>query len=328
MLILAVETSCDETAFALHDGRKLVSHCLFSQTVHTLYDGVVPELAARNHLQRLLPLLKECLRLGQARKQDITHIAYTMGPGLITALMTGGAFARCLAYGLGVPALGIHHLEGHLLSPLLAKEKPPFPYLALLVSGGHTQLQLVEGTGRYTLHGETLDDAAGEAFDKVGTLLDLDYPAGSQLEQLARQGNPQAYALTVPMRHSGDYNFSFSGLKTQVSRHMATIKTTQQKADLAASFQMTMAKSLLGKTFALATKLDVANIVLVGGVSANQYLRKQMTQLAAEKRVFFPPLEYCTDNAAMIALAAVHRIATGKQDSLAIRAQARLPIPA
>ena len=227
-----------------------------------------------------------------------------------------------------MPALGIHHLEGHLLSPLLAKEKPPFPYLALLVSGGHTQLQLVEGIGQYVLHGETLDDAAGEAFDKVGTLLGLDYPAGSRLEQLARGGNPQTYSLTVPMQHSGDYNFSFSGLKTQVSRQVARIKTAQQKADLAAAFQETMAKSLLGKTFALAERLNITNIVLVGGVSANQYLRQQMIQRAAAKKVFFPPLEYCTDNAAMIALAAVHRIAAGKQDSLTIRAQARLSIPA
>ena len=359
-LILAVETSCDETALALHDGTRLVSHCLFSQAdIHSLYNGVVPELAARNHLQRLLPLLKLCLQKGNKTKKEITHIAYTMGPGLIGALMTGASFARSLAYGLSVPAVGMHHLEGHILSPLLAKDAPSFPYLTLLVSGGHTQLILAKEVGKYVLYGESLDDAAGEVFDKVASLLGLPYPGGKYLEELARKGNPNAYKLTVPMRNRGgglDYNFSFSGLKTQVlylarkidktsdpshpqeqesapnvkrpfSRTVGTL-TPRQKADLAACFQMTIVQSLLEKTFLLAKTLRMKNIVIVGGVSANLYLRETARKFLEDKRLFFPPPEYCTDNAAMIALAASYRIAAGARDSLVIRAKARLPLAA
>ena len=327
--ILAVETSCDETAIAIYR-KKLLAHKLFSQAnIHKLYKGVVPEIAARNHLQRLNPLVNDCLTAAKINRNEVSCVAYTMGPGLITALMTGAAFARSFAYGLGVPALSIHHLEGHLLSPLLTKNKPAFPYIALLVSGGHSQLYQVNGYGDYRLYGESLDDAAGEAFDKIANLLDLPYPGGSHLESLASQGDENTYALTVPMARTKDYNFSFSGLKTQVRYLMEKLKSKETYADLAASCQKTLVQSLLGKTFALAYLLNANRIAIVGGVSANLYLRQEAEKRAASDQIklFYPPLEYCTDNAAMIAYAAAMRFSWGRKDGLSIRAQARCPIP-
>ncbi len=326
--ILAIETSCDETAVAIYKN-KLLAHRLFSQVdIHRLYKGVVPEIAARNHLQKLNPLVEDCLAASHIKKTELDYLAYTMGPGLIPALMTGATFARCLAYGLGIPAIGIHHLEAHLLSPLLTQVKPAFPYIALLVSGGHTQLYEVESYGSYKLYGESLDDAAGEAFDKIASLLGLAYPGGSQLERLAQEGDEESYSFTIPMKHSGDYNFSFSGLKTQ-ARYLIEKQPKQRYADLAAAIQQTLVKSLLGKTFALTKQLESKQIAIVGGVSANQYLRHQAAKYANEYdiKMFYPPLEFCTDNAAMIAYTAAMRIASGQKDSLAIRAHARCPIP-
>ena len=326
--ILAIETSCDETAVAVYR-ETLLAHNLFSQAdIHQLYQGVVPEIAARNHLQRLVPLIKDCLAKANMKKEDITHIAYTMGPGLIAALMAGAVFACSFAYGLGIRALGIHHLEGHLLSPLLTKHPPSFPYIALLVSGGHTQLYAVYSYGDYKLYGESLDDAAGEAFDKVATLLNLPYPGGHHLEALALNGDEQAYPLTVPMAHSGDYNFSFSGLKTQVRYLVEKLPDEKHYADVAASFQKTIVDSLLSKSIRLAQELGMNRLALVGGVSANQYLRRQASQRAATLDIYYPPFEYCTDNAAMIAHTAAARIAAGHTNSLSIQARARCPIPA
>ena len=323
--ILAVETSCDETAVALYAG-KLLAHEIFSQAdIHKLYQGVVPEIAARNHLQRLVPLTRVCLETAGMRKQDIDCVAYTMGPGLIASLMTGAVFSCSFAYGLGIPHIGIHHLEGHLLSPFLSPSPPSFPYLALLVSGGHTQLYLVTNYGEYRLYGQSLDDAAGEAYDKIASLLNLPYPGGRPLEEMARAGNENAYALTVPMARSGDYNFSFSGLKTQVRYLMEKIKDKRNYADVAASFQKTIVTSLLSKSFALAEELGINRLAMVGGVSANRYLRRQAERRANRMELYYPPLEYCTDNAVMIAYAASRRLE--KKSTLCIRAQARCSIP-
>lgn len=339
MLIFAVESSCDETAVALYkadaDKSSLIAHKLYSQSnIHKEYKGVVPELAARSHVEKLLPLTEECLQEAGANKQDIGAVAYTMGPGLMPCLMTGASFARSLAYGLGVPAIGIHHLEAHILSPLLAEAKPTFPYIALLVSGGHTQLYEVRDYGDYHLHGQTRDDAAGEAFDKTAVLLGLSYPGGAQLEKLAEQGDHKRFnarhKLTMPMAHSNDYNFSFSGIKTQVRYLTEKLDLEKDKADLAAAFQDTIVKGLIAKTVSLAQARGVSNIAIVGGVSANNYFREMAQQKAASLglKVYFAPLEYATDNAAMVAVVAAYRLSKGQKDNLNIKAQARLGIPA
>ncbi len=336
MLVFAVESSCDETAVALYKSG-VVAHQLYSQfTIHREHKGVVPELAARSHIEKLIPLTEECLQEAGITKQEIEAVAYTMGPGLLPCLMAGASYARSFAYGLGVPSLGIHHLESHILSPLLGQDKPTFPYVTLLVSGGHTQLYEVLGYGDYRLRGQTRDDAAGEAFDKTAVLLGLSYPGGAALENLAQQGNyvrfNARHKLTMPMANSGDYNFSFSGIKTQVRYLTEKIDLEEDnlRADLAASFQHTVVTGLIDKTISLAQESGISNLAIVGGVSANKYFRNMAQQKARSLglRVYFAPLEYATDNAAMVALTANYRLNLGQRDNLNIRAKARLAIPA
>jgi tRNA N6-adenosine threonylcarbamoyltransferase len=318
MLVLGIETSCDETGVALYDNaRGLLGHALYSQVdMHAAYGGVVPELASRDHIRRVIPLLKSVLANARHRLSDLDAIAYTEGPGLAGALLVGASIAKSMAYALGIPTIGVHHLEGHLVSPLLSTPTPDFPFIALLVSGGHTQLMKVSAVGDYLLLGETLDDAAGEAFDKTAKLLGLGYPGGPALARLAEQGRPGRYALPRPMlgqlEKSGDLDFSFSGLKTAV----LTLVRQQtfdgrSRADVAAEFECAVVDVLVAKSLAALEKTGMDRLVVAGGVGANQRLRNQLT--AAAKRcgchVYYPQLEFCTDNGAMIALAAALRLA-------------------
>ena len=317
MLVLGIETSCDETGIALYDtGRGLLAHALHSQvTLHAEYGGVVPELASRDHIRRVLPLTREVLREAGATLTDLDAIAYTAGPGLAGALLVGAGVGTSLAHALGIPALGIHHLEGHLLSPLLTKPAPDFPFVALLVSGGHTQLMRVSGVGEYTLLGETLDDAAGEAFDKSAKLLDLGYPGGPAIAALATSGRPGKLTLPRPMLRSGNLDFSFSGLKTAVLTAVrARPLDTQSRADLAAEVQAAIVDVLVGKSIAAIEETGLRSLVVAGGVGANHQLRAQLTA-AAQKlgcAVFYPPQEFCTDNGAMIAFAGALRLQQGQ----------------
>jgi len=318
VLILGIETSCDETGVALYDtALGLLSHALHSQiAMHAAYGGVVPELASRDHIKRLIPLIEKVFRESNRLLNTVGVIAVTEGPGLGGALMVGTSVAAGLGIALGKPVIGIHHLEGHLLSPLLVDPKPAFPFVALLVSGGHTQLMAVEAVGRYTLLGETVDDAAGEAFDKTASLLGLFYPGGAALSVLAARGDAKKFALPRPMLHSGDLEFSFSGLKTSV---LALTKKLQMsngaiaddvRADIAASFQAAVVDVLVAKSLAALQQTGMKSLVVSGGVGANQSLRDKLTREATRigAEVFFPPLEFCTDNGAMIAFAAALRI--------------------
>ncbi len=317
MLVLGVESSCDETGVALYDSeRGLLGHALHSQiAMHNEYGGVVPELASRDHIRRLLPLTRKVLTETDRQLTDIDGIAYTQGPGLAGALLVGAGMARALAYALGVPAIGIHHLEGHMLSPLISDAPPAFPFVALLVSGGHTQLMLVSGVGRYTLLGETLDDAAGEAFDKTAQLLGLGYPGGPALSRLAANGDPDRFSLPRPMLNSGDFDFSFSGLKTAVLT-LVRKQGLDQAADIAAAFQAAAVDVLVGKSLAACRQSKAERLVVAGGVGANSRLRQQLTReaVAAGVEVFYPRLEFCTDNGAMIAFAGAQRLAHAAAD--------------
>ena len=322
MLILGIETSCDETGVALYDtalsaSSGLLAHALHSQiALHAAYGGVVPELASRDHIQRLIPLIVRVLEESNRLLSSVDAIAVTEGPGLGGALMVGTSVAAGLGLALGKPVVGIHHLEGHLLSPLLAEPRPKFPFVALLVSGGHTQLMAVEAVGHYILLGETVDDAAGEAFDKTASLLGLPYPGGAALSELARQGNVKKFPLPRPMMHSGDLEFSFSGLKTAVL--MLTKKLTNTtgaladdiRADIAASFQAAVVDVLVAKCLAALKQTGMKALVVSGGEGANQSLRNTLLRDTERigAQVFFPPLEFCTDNGAMIAFAAALRI--------------------
>jgi N6-L-threonylcarbamoyladenine synthase len=307
MLILGIETSCDETGVALYDrgtGR-LAAHAVYSQVaMHEAYGGVVPELASRDHIRRLVPLTRQVLRGTHTSVQDLAGVGYTEGPGLAGALLVGAAFAHGLALALGIPALGIHHLEGHLLSPLLSQRPPRFPFIALLVSGGHTQLMRVEGVGRYALLGETQDDAAGEAFDKTAKLLGLGYPGGPALSTLAERGKPGRYRLPRPMIASPDLEFSFSGLKTAV---LTLIKNENpEPADLARAFVDAVVEVLVAKCTRALETTGLTTLVVAGGVGANKQLRSALDK-EGERRgfdVFYPEPELCTDNGAMIAFAA------------------------
>ncbi len=313
MLVLGIETSCDETGVALYDGaRGLLAHEVHSQAaLHAEYGGVVPELASRDHIRRTLPLVERVLARAGARLDDLDAVAYTAGPGLAGALLVGASVATGIAYGLGVPAVGIHHLEGHLLSPLLSARPPAFPFVALLVSGGHTQLMEVKDVGRYALLGETADDAAGEAFDKTAQLLGLGYPGGPALARLADTGRPGRFMLPRPVIASGDLDFSFSGLKTAV----ATLVRGRDlgaaaRADLAAEFQEAIVDVLVAKCRAALATAGHRRLVVAGGVGANRRLRERLD--AAAKRdgfeTYYPELELCTDNGAMIAYAAARRL--------------------
>jgi len=311
--VLGIETSCDETGVAIYAaGRGLLAHQLYSQTaLHARYGGVVPELASRDHVRRLLPLLRSALDEASMGRSDIHAIAYTEGPGLAGALLVGASLAQALAYALRVPAMGIHHLEAHLLSPLMSSPAPEFPFVALLVSGGHSQLMRVGGIGDYTLLGETLDDAAGEAFDKTAKLLGLGYPGGPALARLAESGRPGRFRLPRPMLASGDLDMSFSGLKTAVlTEYRAASLGAQDKADLAAEFEQAVADVLVHKALAAARAADVDQLIVAGGVGANQRLRARLNEVATREgvAVFYPPLEFCTDNGAMVAFAGALRL--------------------
>lgn len=312
-LILGIESSCDETGLALYQvGQGLLAHTLHSQiALHNEYGGVVPELASRDHVRHALPLLRQALHIAQRSLTDIDAIAFTQGPGLSGALLVGASMANALAYTLDVPTLGVHHLEGHLLSPLLSDPAPSFPFVALLVSGGHTQLMRVDGVGRYTLLGESVDDAAGEAFDKSAKLLGLDYPGGALLAKLAQNGTPGRFKLPRPMLHSGDLNFSFSGLKTAVLQATKTNPNDEQtRADIAHAAQEAIVDVLASKALSALGQTSLEQLVVAGGVGANQALRERLDSAVARRggRVFYPDLEFCTDNGAMIAFAGAMRL--------------------
>ena len=321
MLVLGIETSCDETGVAVYDsGRGLLAHALHSQVdIHDPYGGVVPELASRDHIRRLLPLVREVLHAAGIEERDLDGIAFTQGPGLAGALLVGAAVANSLAFGLGIRAIGVHHLEGHLLSPLLERNAPPFPFVALLVSGGHTQLMRVSGVGQYEMLGETLDDAAGEAFDKTAKLLGLGYPGGPALARLAQRGRSDRFELPRPMLEQlekhGDLNFSFSGLKTAVVTLVRQRTLDEQtRADIAAAFQEAVADVLVAKSRAAIARAALDRLVVAGGVGANLCLRAKLDAAAARDKfsVFYPAMEFCTDNGAMIALAGCLRLQAGK----------------
>lgn len=312
-LILGIESSCDETGIALyHTERGLLAHTLHSQiALHNEYGGVVPELASRDHVRYALPLIRSVLQQAECVLDDIDAIAYTQGPGLSGALLVGSSVACALAYTLDVPTIGIHHLEGHLLSPLLSKPAPAFPFVALLVSGGHTQLMRVDGVGRYTLLGESVDDAAGEAFDKSAKLLGLDYPGGALLSKLAQRGTPGRFKLPRPMLHSGDLDFSFSGLKTAVLTLTQQHKLdAQTRADIAHAAQEAIVDVLASKSLAALKQTGLDQLVVAGGVGANQLLRSRLSEDIGKRggKVFYPDLEFCTDNGAMIAFAGAMRL--------------------
>jgi len=308
MLILGIETSCDETGIALYDSNKgLLGHTLHSQIdLHAEYGGVVPELASRDHIRYIIPLINQLLNKTSIKKKAINAIAYTAGPGLSGALLVGSTVGESLSFALGIPSIPVHHLEGHLLAPMLEDTKPVFPFLALLVSGGHTQIIHVKHIGQYEIVGDTLDDAAGEAFDKTAQLLGLGYPGGAALSKLAESGKPK-YDLPKPMLHSKDFDFSFSGLKTAV---LTLVKkqpelTDTIKANIAASFQESITEVLIYKTLKAMDSLNLNQIVVSGGVGANKQLREKLTNSSQKNnfQLFFPSLEFCTDNGAMIALA-------------------------
>jgi N6-L-threonylcarbamoyladenine synthase len=332
--ILGIESSCDESAVAVLDSaRGLLAHELFSQVdLHRLYGGVVPELASRDHVQRLLPLVRQALAKAGTTTAELDGVAYTAGPGLVGALLTGAALGRSLAYALGIPAVPVHHLEGHLLAPLLEERAPPFPHLALLVSGGHTMLIVVRALGDYELLGETRDDAAGEAFDKSAKLLGLPYPGGPELARLAEKGRTGAFEFPRPMLDRDGFEFSFSGLKTAVMlvvREAGATLDEPRRADIARGVQDAIVDTLVGKTARALDETGLAHLVVAGGVSANFALR-QALQAAATARgaeIYFPRFEFCTDNAAMIAVAGLARLKQGEAaNHLAIEARAQWPL--
>ncbi len=315
MLVLGIESSCDETGLALYDTQRgLLAHALYSQVkMHEEYGGVVPELASRDHIRRAIPLLEQVFAESGVAHDAIDAIAYTQGPGLAGALLVGASVACGLGLALDKPVLGVHHLEGHLLSPLLASEPPEFPFIALLVSGGHTQLMRVDGVGQYTMLGETLDDAAGEAFDKSAKLLGLGYPGGPAISRMAEFGDPTAYKLPRPMLHSKNLDFSFSGLKTAVLtvvKNQTTNICEQDKANIARAFVDAIVEVLTAKCMTALKHTGLKRLVIAGGVGANRQLRESLNAAAAKKhfKVFYPELEFCTDNGAMIAFAGAMRL--------------------
>jgi N6-L-threonylcarbamoyladenine synthase len=331
MRLLAIESSCDESAVAVLDGeRGLLAHEVFSQIdLHRVFGGVVPELASRDHVRRLLPIVRSAMAQAATLPADLHGIAYTAGPGLIGALLTGAALARSLAYAWNVPAIGVHHLEGHLLAPLLEAEPPPFPHVALLVSGGHTMLMEVQAIGSYELLGETRDDAAGETFDKAAKLLGLPYPGGPELARIAAEGRAGALELPRPMLDRPGLEFSFSGLKTAVLHASRESELTgERKADIAHAVQEAIVDTLVGKSMRALAQTGLQALVVSGGVSANARLRERMMAAAAQRggRVYFPRVEFSTDNAAMIAVAGLARLDAGQHDGLAIHARARWPL--
>ncbi len=326
--ILGIETSCDETAVAVYDNQAgLLAHDVYSQVaMHAEFGGVVPELASRDHIRKTLPLLKNLLKNAKLGLADLTGVAYTAGPGLIGALLVGATFGRSLAYALGIPAIAVHHMEGHLLAPMLESNPPQFPFIALLVSGGHTQLFRVEGVGRYQLLGESLDDAAGEAFDKTAKMLGLPYPGGPELAKLALQGNPKRFTFPRPMTDRPGMDFSFSGLKTFALNTLHEFGSdAQTRADIALAFEIAVTETLAIKCRRALEQTGLKTLVVAGGVGANRRLRERLQLLVQQHaaRLCFPRLEFCTDNAAMIAYAGCQRLLAGQHEPLAFNAKAR-----
>jgi N6-L-threonylcarbamoyladenine synthase len=323
MRVLGIETSCDETGVAVYDtAAGLRAHALFSQiALHAEYGGVVPELASRDHVRKLLPLVRQVLAESGLTVADLDGVAYTAGPGLVGALLVGAAAGRALAWALDVPAIGVHHMEGHLLAPLLEPDPPAPPFVALLVSGGHTQLVAVEGVGRYRLLGESLDDAAGEAFDKTAKMMGLPYPGGPELARIAEGGRPGAYKFSRPMTDRPGLDFSFSGLKTQVLlAWQASDRSDQTRADIARGFEDAVVDTLAIKCARALDAAGTRELVVAGGVGANRRLRERLQALAAREggRVSFPRPEFCTDNGAMIAFAGALRLVAGQHDGAAL----------
>lgn len=328
MLVLGIETSCDETGLAIYDSEKgLLAHALHSQVaMHTQYGGVVPELASRDHITYILPLIKQVLEQGGISINSLNGIAYTAGPGLIGALLVGAAVGKSLGFALNIPTVAIHHMEGHLLAPLLEDNAPEFPFLALLVSGGHTLLVEVTAVGKYKILGESIDDAAGEAFDKTAKLLGLGYPGGAALAKLAEQGDNKKYSFPRPMTDRPGLDFSFSGLKTAaLNLFQSTENDLQNRADIAAAFQDAVVDTLVIKCKRALIQTKLSRLVIAGGVSANQLLRQKLEQLMHKLKgtVYYPRIEFCTDNGAMIAYAGYQRLKLGQHDNLTIKATAR-----
>ncbi len=331
MLVLGIETSCDETGVALyHSTHGLMSHSLFSQVdIHAEYGGVVPELASRDHIRRLPLLITQLMKQAGCNLQTIDGIAYTAGPGLIGALLVGASTARSLAYALKIPAIAVHHMEGHLLAPMLEREIPQFPFIALLVSGGHTLLVQVDTIGHYEILGESLDDAAGEAFDKTAKILSLPYPGGPHLAKLAENGNPDRFDFPRPMTNRPGLDFSFSGLKTFTMNEFAkTNQTEQDKADIAYAFQDAVSATLTIKCRRALKQSGLHNLVVGGGVSANQQVRSSLTKMTQQEhaKIYFPRAEFCTDNGAMIAYAGCQRLLSGQHQNLEIQVKPRWPL--
>ena len=333
MRILGIETSCDETGVAIYDEEKgLIANQLHTQiALHADYGGVVPELASRDHIRKLAPLLQAALQEANLTAKDIDGVAYTSGPGLVGALLVGSTVARSLAYAWNIPAIGVHHMEGHLLAPMLEENPPHFPFVALLVSGGHTQLVRVDGVGRYELLGESIDDAAGEAFDKTAKLLGLDYPGGAALARLALNGTPNRFAFPRPMTDRPGLDFSFSGLKTFAANTLHQVMqeegelTEQSKADIAYAFQEAVVDTLAIKCKRALKQTGLKRLVIAGGVSANKQLRQTLAELMQQLvgEVFYPQPQFCTDNGAMIAYAGFLRLKQGQQQDLAIEVRPR-----
>jgi len=330
MYVLGIETSCDETGVAIyHSKMGLINHVLYSQVeMHSEYGGVVPELASRDHIRKLVPLIKQLIQECPLTVADINGIAYTAGPGLMGALLVGASTARSLAWAWNIPAVAVHHMEGHLLAPMLEENPPAFPFVALLISGGHTLLVQVNQIGHYQLLGESLDDAAGEAFDKTAKMLGLGYPGGPKLSKLAEQGVPQI-KFPRPMTDRPGLDFSFSGLKTfALNTINASDKTEQDKANIAAAFQLAVAETLTIKCKRALQQTGLKRLVVAGGVSANSQVRELLTEMTIKEQaqIYFPRLEFCTDNGAMIAYAGCQRLMLGQQQGLDIFARPRWPI--
>ena len=333
MRILGIETSCDETGVAIYDEEKgLIANQLHTQiALHADYGGVVPELASRDHIRKLAPLLQAALQEANLTAKDIDGVAYTSGPGLVGALLVGSTVARSLAYAWNIPAIGVHHMEGHLLAPMLEENPPHFPFVALLVSGGHTQLVRVDGVGCYELLGESIDDAAGEAFDKTAKLLGLDYPGGAALARLALNGTPNRFVFPRPMTDRPGLDFSFSGLKTFAANTLHHVMqeegelTEQSKADIAYAFQEAVVDTLAIKCKRALKQTGLKRLVIAGGVSANKQLRQTLAELMQQLdgEVFYPQPQFCTDNGAMIAYAGFLRLKKGQQQDLAIEVRPR-----